>query len=650
MNFAEPQLLWLLTLVPGLAWFLFWAWKRRQAAVRVFVQSRLMDSLTVGLSNGRRKARMVLSVVAVLFVILALARPRWGYKWDEAQQRGLDIIVAIDASRSMLATDVRPNRGERAKLAALDLMKMAQTDRVGLIAFAGTAFLQCPLTLDDGAFRQSVNAVTPDIMPQGGTALAETIAVAIEAFKNEEENHRVLILLTDGEDHEEQVLDYARQAADAGLRIFTLGVGSPNGELIPLGNEAGKTVYLKDEAGQVVKSRLNEALLQQIAGAAKGFYLNLSGAGAIETLYTRGLAPLPKGEITSRLVRVYFERFYWPLSAAIVLLLIEMFLPDRKRRHANGGAKAALAALLLGVSSQAEASPREAQRQFRDGHYDEAAELYQRAREKAPDDARLAYNAGVAAYRADDFETAQREFSSAVAAKEERLQQSAWYNLGNTYFKVGQGEASPEKKLESWKTALKMYDQAIQLQPQAADAAKNQSILQRLVEELEKQMQQQKQEQQEDDGNENQDDQRKENEEQDQGDQDQKQEQQNSEDSQKQDKSDEQKRQSENQDSGKQKQNPADGEDQQEPKQQPQPGEEEPDADQQEKPAPKPGGEQNEEQGKDQSARPLPQPGKLSREQAMQMLEAQKSFERPLIFRPPAERKTEAKRAITKTW
>src|SRR5437879_6983615 len=160
MKFANPQMMWLLLVtVPLLAWFLWWAWRRKQTLIAQFVQSRLLAQLTIGVSLVRRKIRLALIVLAVACVLVAPARPQWGFDWEEAKQRGLDIVVAIDTSRSMLAEDVPPNRLTRAKLAALDLKRLARTDRVGLIAFAGSAFLQCPLSLDDEAFRQSLNAL-----------------------------------------------------------------------------------------------------------------------------------------------------------------------------------------------------------------------------------------------------------------------------------------------------------------------------------------------------------------------------------------------------------------------------------------------------------------------------------------------------------
>src|SRR5437762_4008389 len=332
MNFAHPQMLWLLLLtVPLLVWFLWWAWRRKQTLIAQFVQSRLLAQLTVGVSPLRQKIRLALVILGVICALLALARPQWGFDWEEAKQRGLDIVVAIDTSRSMLAEDVRPNRLARAKLAALDLMKVARNDRLALAPFAGTAFLQCPLTLDEQAFRQSLEALEVGIIPQGGTALTEAIEAALSAYKEAGDNFKILVLFTDGEDHDSGALGAAEKTAKAGLRIFTVGVGTPNGELLRVTDESGAASYIKDEQGNVVKSRLDETLLQKIAFATGGFYLALRGVNSMETLYEQGLAPLPKSEISSRLVKRYHERFQWPLAVAIAALLVEMLLPERKR-------------------------------------------------------------------------------------------------------------------------------------------------------------------------------------------------------------------------------------------------------------------------------------------------------------------------------
>ncbi len=332
MRFQYPQLLWLLWLVvPALAVFFWWAWRTRQRLISQFVQSRLLANLTVGVSSRRQKWRMALLVLAAALLVIVLARPQWGFTWEEAKQRGLDVVVAIDTSKSMLAEDIPPNRLARAKLAALELMQRARTDRLGLVAFAGTAFLQCPLTIDDAAFRQSVEALDVNTISQGGTALAAAIEATLTAYK-EGDNYKILVLFTDGEDHDSGALEAAENAAKEGLRIFTVGIGTAEGELLRLKNAQGNSDYVRDEQGNVVKSHLNERLLQQIAGATEGgFYLPLRGAKVIDTLYDQGLAKLPKSQHEEKFVRRYHERYHWPLALAVVLLLVEMLFPERKR-------------------------------------------------------------------------------------------------------------------------------------------------------------------------------------------------------------------------------------------------------------------------------------------------------------------------------
>src|SRR5713101_5558625 len=401
MRFEHPQLLWLLIpAIPALTAFFWWVWRIKRRLISQFVQSRLLANLTVGVSTTRQKVRMGLLVASVAFVLVALARPQWGFDLEEAKQRGLDVIVAIDTSRSMLAEDVAPNRLARAKLAALDLKKLARTDRVGLVAFAGSAFLQCPLSFDDEAFRQSVNALDVNIIPQGGTAIAEAIETARAAFKEKSDNHKVLVLFTDGEDHDGQAVETARGAAKDGLCIFTVGVGTPNGELLRVTDARGRSDYIKDEQGNVVKSHLNEQLLQEIAQATTGgFYLRLSGANTIDQLYEKGLAPLPKSEGTVKRIQRWHERYQWVLGLAIVLLLVEMFLPERKvvrRAEAIAAAtanvelrKAVSLLVLLALPVSLWASPSGALRKYDPGKYESSRRAYEELLNARPADARL---------------------------------------------------------------------------------------------------------------------------------------------------------------------------------------------------------------------------------------------------------------------
>lgn len=331
-RFEEVRMLWLMVItVSVLILFLWWGWMKKKALISEFVKSRLLASLTLGVSWKKQNIRSALLTFSVILLFIALARPQWGFSWQEATQRGLDIVVAVDTSKSMLASDLTPNRLQRARLAALDLMELAQQDRLGLVAFSGSAFLQCPLTLDNQAFRQSVDILGPDVIPQGGTSISEAIESALTAFDPENNNYKAIIILTDGEDHEAGAVAAAREALDQGCQVFTVGLGTPEGELIQIVGENNQRSFLKDEEGNAVKSRLNEQLLKEIAEAGNGSYILMRDAGTLSSLYSTNLAPLPKSELASRLVRQYIERFQWPLGLAILILMCEMFVSDQRK-------------------------------------------------------------------------------------------------------------------------------------------------------------------------------------------------------------------------------------------------------------------------------------------------------------------------------
>ena len=681
MIFATPQFLWLLLLVPVLAVFLWWSWRTKQRLVALFVHARLLDFLTVGVSHARQITKLALLVAAVASLAVALARPMWGFTWEEVKHRGLDIVVAIDTSRSMLAEDVRPNRLARAKLAALDLMKVAKNDRLALVGFAGSAFLQCPLTLDDSAFRQCVDALNVTIIPQGGTALTEAIQTALTAYKDDSDKPKILVLFTDGEDHDGDAIEAAKMANEKGLRIFTIGIGSADGELVRVADEKGKSGFLRDDGGNIVKSRLNETLLQQVAGAADGFYLNLRGVNTIETLYEKGLSPLPKSELLAKLLGSHHERFYWPLALGIVLLLLEMFLPDRpttKRpvrrdddaeapprrgegtlveeavfpagRPANPsaetqrtqrGAEGAepgvrvqeswlgcgklvgflrgslrpsrlcvevrrpvlTCALALLVPLTSGASTASALRDYEAGRYEAALKEYQRLREKKPADARLHFNAGAAAYQARRYADAERSFLSAIASPDKKLEQGGYYNLGNAFFRAGE-PLDNEKQIEAWEMSVKLFEQALKLEPRDKDAEFNRDFVKKKLEQLKQQQQQQQSKS---------------------GPQD------------KQDKQDEQKKKNDKQDSpkddgqkqpGRQDDQKKDGQQKQpDPQEQKQPGDQKQDQ-QKQKDGKEGDGEQHPAQAK-------PREGQMTPQQAQQLLDSQKGEERPLPFLPP---------------
>ena len=630
MNFATPTWLWTLLLLLPLVALLLWSWRMKQRLLTKFVSPRLLDSLTTGVSKPRQKIRLVLFAVAIALLLFSLARPRWGFSLEEAKQRGLDIVVAIDTSKSMLADDVQPNRLQRAKLAAIDLMRLARSDRLGLVAFAGGAFLQCPLSLDEEAFRQSVEFLDVNVIPQGGTALAEAILAARSAFKEATENHQIIVIFTDGEDTDdaEAAVTAARDAAKAGVRIFTIGVGTQNGEVLSTKDPYGNRVFIKDAQGNVVKSRLNESLLLQIAKATDGFYLPLTGARTMDVLYERGLAPLPKSEFSTRTIRQYHERFPWFIGLAIVLLLAEMLFPERKRTTKSEvpGPKPATGVVGILVfllwSTNAFGSANDALKNYQRGQYDKARSEFERLAKKSPDDPRLRFNAGASAFQDQDYEDALKHFSATLSSPDVKLLEQGYYNLGNTHFRLGEKDADAKAKTKQWEESVRQYESALKLEANDTDAKFNLDLVKQKLEALKQQQQKQdKQDKQDQKDKKDKDEQKKED-------------------------KDPEKKDDKEKDSDQQKQEQEQQKKDEQSKKQDQPQPEQKKPDDQQTAQDQRGQEPDKSAQQPNYARAM----QMTPQQAQQLLDAQKSEERAMIFQPQNLRTNKPQDRVFKDW
>ena len=316
-----------LLLVPAAVGFFLWAFRERERALATFVEAALLPTVVPDLDRRRRRMRAVLLTAAVTAFAVALAGPMWGFHWEEVRREGIDLVVAFDTSKSMLATDVAPNRLARAKLAVQDLLAELAGDRIGLVAFAGSAFVQCPLTLDRNAFRESLEAVEVGLIPRGGTNLTAALESGLEAFEGHQGSHQALVLITDGEDHEGKLDDAIKRATERGIKIFTVGIGTAEGELIP----AKGGGFLKDRKGQVIKSRLDEDTLKKLAIDTGGVYLHAAGADlGLGGLYRDHIATMEKRELASTLERRYEHRFQLPLALGLALLVVEQLLGERR--------------------------------------------------------------------------------------------------------------------------------------------------------------------------------------------------------------------------------------------------------------------------------------------------------------------------------
>lgn len=506
MHFAQP--LWLLA---GLFFCLLLVFafrflnQRRRTALEKFAGKKLLNRLTVNYSARKRTVKNSLFVLAVFCCFLALARPQYGTRWIEIKRKGIDILFALDTSKSMLAKDIKPNRLTKAKYGILDFVHQLDGDRVGLMPFSGSAFLMCPLTLDYNAFEHSLNAVTTDIIPKGGTNIGEVIKAAISTLSNNA-NYKILILVTDGENLQGNALASCEEAAQKGLIIYTVGVGTPGGELIP--NPKGG--YIKGPDGKFVTSKLDENTLRRIAEKTGGIYTPLGPSGeGLQTIYRKKLAMVPKEELAERRQKVPVERFQFPLAAALLFLVCEFLISERKTeknrgklllnrfrltlRKKKGLAVFLLFSLLLFSGHPEKSYGSTGETAYEKGDYTAAVEYYREELKKNPDNEKLHYNFAAAAYKNKMYDDAISSFSKSLESSDLHLQQKAYYNLGNAYYKKGLQLQKNDKNqtVSLWKHALESLNSSLELKPDDEDARFNRDLIKKQLEKLQQQQQQQ---------------------------------------------------------------------------------------------------------------------------------------------------------------
>lgn len=332
MRFGETTFLYLLLLIPALGLFFYYVSKERQNAISRFGNSELMAMLTKSLSTTKRKVKIGFILIGLFFLIVATARPQIGSKLRMAKKEGIDLMIALDTSQSMLAEDIKPNRLLAAKMAASELLKKLRGDRVGLIAFAGTGFVQCPLTTDYSAAKMFLDNITADLIPQPGTAIGEAIQLANKSFVAKASKQKVLILLTDGEDHISSPVDAAKEAAKNNLTIYTVGLGSLSGDPIPERDARGNIIgHKKDRKGNIVLSRLDEETLKKVAEITGGeYYRSTIGGSELDKIFEE-ITGMEKSELETRFYTDYEEQFQYFLIFALAFLAVEFFISERKK-------------------------------------------------------------------------------------------------------------------------------------------------------------------------------------------------------------------------------------------------------------------------------------------------------------------------------
>lgn len=339
IRFELPQLLWLLLLVPivGAGWTYMILRARNHA--RAIVPEQLLNRVAYGQSPTRKWLRMGIWLFASLLLIIALARPQIGTKMEEVKRQGVDVLVAVDLSNSMLCEDYSPSRLESAKFAIQKFINGLKGDRIGLIAFAGSSVYHCPLTTDYGAAKLLTRVLNPSIVPEQGTALAEAINMADNAFSEQEESKsKVLVIITDGEDHEPAALEAAQEVREKGIVIYTIGMGTAQGAPIPVTDAAGrKSGYKKDAQGQVIITRLNEAHLSELAEAGGGSYQRATPGGKELEQIWNDLSKMEKTEFGQMQFTAYEDRYAYFVFPALLLLMLEFLVGERAGQFAGFG-------------------------------------------------------------------------------------------------------------------------------------------------------------------------------------------------------------------------------------------------------------------------------------------------------------------------
>lgn len=335
IRFENREFLWAYLLVPVLILLYIWLGKRRKNQLKKLGDLHLIENMIPNVSSDKRIVKVVLWMLAFCSLIFAVANLQTGSKMQDVKREGGDIMICLDVSNSMLAEDLSPNRLDRAKLALEKFIEKLEGDRIGLIVFAGDAYVQLPITSDYGAAKLFLGSISPGIVPVQGTDVAKAIELSMESFGQDVGKNKAIIIITDGEDHEEGAIKAAEEAATKNVIINTIGVGSSTGVPIPAYSNGVKSGFRKDKEGNTVVTKLNEKLLLEVAEAGKGVYVKANNADVGLSAIMNKLKELEKKEIESKRYTEYDDQYIWGIYAAIFFLMIDFFINERKSEWWN---------------------------------------------------------------------------------------------------------------------------------------------------------------------------------------------------------------------------------------------------------------------------------------------------------------------------
>ena len=518
-RFANIEMLWLFAAIPVFvaAYWIYTKRKRRQ--LEAFGDAELMEQLMPNASRIRPTVKFSILMVALTLLVFAAARPQFGQSEHTEKRQGIEAIVALDISNSMLAEDVAPNRLDRAKQMLSKLMDNMVNDKVGLVVFAGDAFVQLPITCDYVSAKMFLNSIKPELIKTQGTAIGQALSTSIRCFGEQSDASRAIILITDGENHEDDAVAVAKRAKEAGIQVLVVGIGKPEGSPIPM---PGTNNFRKDREGNVVVSRLNEDMCREIAQAGGGIYVRCDNTNTATKAIQKELDKLATQEIETQVFTDYNEQFQSFALIALLLLVIDFFIFNRKNKAITKmdifGEHHVLTIALLFVSlntfAQKEAGDiRRGNRDYRQQNFTEAEVDYRRALETNKNSYEAHYNLGDALYKQDKYADAQAEFETAAKMldkKDDKERYSkAMHNIGNCNFAQQKYDKAVQAYMESLRAnpkdndtrynlvkAMELLQQQQQQQQQNQDQKQDQQQDQQQQQQQQEQQQQEQQEQQ----------------------------------------------------------------------------------------------------------------------------------------------------------
>jgi len=331
-RFAQPDNLYALLVIPVLILLFVGHLIIKRKKLTKYGHIEVIRTLMPDASKSRPVLKFVIIQLALLLLIIALAQPQSGAKLQEVKRKGVELVIALDVSNSMLAEDIKPNRLERSKRAISKLIDRLHSDKIGIIVFAGDAYTLLPITTDYAAAKMFLSTINTDIVPKQGTAIGSAIEMGMSSFSPEGDKNKALIVITDGENHEDNAIDMAAQAREKGVVVHTIGMGLPKGAPIPVMGKYGQGDFRTDKQGNVVISKLDELMLQQIASAAEGIYIRANNTQAgLNSLFDE-INKLEKTEIDAKVFSDYEDKFQYPVAVALILLLFEVLVLERKNK------------------------------------------------------------------------------------------------------------------------------------------------------------------------------------------------------------------------------------------------------------------------------------------------------------------------------